>query len=110
MNKPNVKHINVHELKRLMETYPNLCLIDVREIPEWQEARIPCAVHIPKDQILSGIQDIMTDKNQPIYLHCRSGVRSAYAAQLLIDEGYNEVYTVDGGIMDWATYGYPIEQ
>jgi rhodanese-related sulfurtransferase len=110
MNKPNIKHINVHELKSLMDANPNLCLIDVREVPEWQEARIPGAVHIPKDQIVSGIRGIMLDKNQPIYLHCRSGVRSAYAAQLLIDNGYKDVCSVDGGILDWATYGYPIEQ
>lgn len=109
MNHPNIKHINVHELKLRMDKDPNLCLIDVRELPEWQEARISGAVHIPKDQLAMEIASVQAEKHQAIYLYCQGGVRSAYAAQTLMNEGYMEVYSVDGGIMEWATYGYPIE-
>ncbi|CEG57394.1 rhodanese-like domain-containing protein [Legionella fallonii] len=108
MTKPNVKTIDVHQLKNKMDTSADLCLIDVRELDEWQEIRIPGAHHLPKDTITSHIESKVTDKSQPIYLHCRGGVRSLYAAQCLIDIGYEEVYSVDGGIMEWAMYGYPV--
>lgn len=110
MTNPNIKTIDVHQLKEMMANNPNLCLIDVRELDEWQEFHIPGALHIPKDNIASSIAAIIPNKDQPIYLHCKGGVRSLFAAQSLMDLGYQEVYSVDGGIIDWAMSGYPIEQ
>jgi rhodanese-related sulfurtransferase len=106
----DIKTINAHELKNKMDVDPQLCLIDVRELEEWQEIRIPGAHHIPKDTIPTQIETYITDKSCPIYLHCRSGVRSLYAAQSLVNAGYKEVYSVDGGIIEWAMFGYPVEQ
>ena len=105
-----IRTINVHELKSKMDVDNNLCLIDVRELEEWQEIRIPGACHIPKDSISLQIEAHVNDKSLPIYLHCRGGVRSLYAAQCLLDLGYEEIYSVDGGIMEWAMFGYPVEQ
>lgn len=105
-----IKTINVHELKVKMENDSNLCLIDVREQEEWDEIRIPRARHIPKDSITLHIESHVNDKSLPIYLHCRGGVRSLYAAQCLLDLGYKEIYSIDGGIMEWAMFGYPVEQ
>ena len=110
MTKQNIKTVDVHHLKNKMDTHPDLCLIDVRELEEWQVARIPGAIHIPKDVITSNIDSKVTDKTQPIYLHCRGGVRSLYAAQCLMDIGYEEVYSVDGGIIEWAMFGYPVKE
>jgi len=110
MTNHEIKTIDVHELKNRMENQPNLCLIDVREPQEWQELHIPGAALIPKDEITVLIQATTADKDQPIYLHCRSGVRSLYAAQNLMDIGYKDVYSVTGGIIEWAMYGYPVEQ
>ncbi len=109
MTNPKVSIINVKELKALIDSDPKLCLIDVRETEEWQEGRIPGAIHIPKDSITTLIKSKVTDITQPIYLHCRSGMRSLFAAQCLLDMGYQQVYSVDGGIVDWASCGYPIE-
>lgn len=106
----NIKTVSVHELKNNMDKNPNLHLIDVRELEEWQEVHIPSAHHIPKDLISLEIESYISDKSAPIYLHCRGGVRSLYAAQCLIDLGYKEVYSVDGGIMEWAMFGYHVEQ
>lgn len=109
MTDSSIKSISVHELKELQEQNPDLCLIDVRELNEWQMGRIPGAILIPKDEITRCIEDKISDYNQPIYLHCRSGARSAYAAQCLAELGYKEVYNVEGGIMDWAMSGYPVD-
>ncbi|MGL5741836.1 MAG: rhodanese-like domain-containing protein [Legionella sp.] len=89
---------------------PDLCLIDVREREEWEEIHIPNAMHIPKDLIASCIETKVQDKNHPIYLHCKGGVRSLYAAVSLMERGYEEVFSLDGGIIEWAMSGYPIKQ
>lgn len=101
--------IDVHQLNDLRDKNPDLCLIDVREIHEWQEVRIPGAIHIPKDVITAHIEKHATDRDQPVYLHCRSGVRSLYAASALAEMGYSKVYSVNGGIMEWSECGYLVE-
>jgi rhodanese-related sulfurtransferase len=109
MNSNSIKTLNVHELKNAMDANNCLCLIDVREPDEWQEMRIPGAINIPKDQLALEIKQLIKEKDHPIYLHCRGGVRSLYAAQSLSELGYHEVYSIDGGIIEWAIFGYPIE-
>lgn len=108
MTENKVQKIDVQELKRLMDHDPNLLLIDVREPDEWESMHIAGAVLIPKDTIADKIHDVCEDKSQAIYLHCRSGVRSLHAAESLIAIGYESVYSVDGGIMDWAMFGYEV--
>jgi rhodanese-related sulfurtransferase len=109
MTKTAIKTINAQELKAKMAEQTDLCLIDVREADEWNEARIPGAQHIPKDLIGTNIKTVIADTLTPIYLHCRSGVRSLYAAETLMSLGYEDVYSLDGGILGWHNQGYPIE-
>lgn len=108
MIKPKIKNIDVHELKKRMDSQLHFYLIDVRELEEWQELRIPGALHMPKDSISLSIESVIPDKAQPIYLHCKGGVRSLYAAQILLELGYEDLYSVDGGIIQWAQSGYPV--
>ena len=110
MTNHKIETISTRELKIRRDANPDLCLIDVREDHEWQDSHIPGALHIPKDEITDRIEEKMPDRNHPIYLHCRSGVRSLYAANCLLEMGYHEVYSVDGGIVEWEMCGYPTEK
>lgn len=105
-----INQINVHELKKRLDNTPDLCLIDVREIDEWHEQHIPGALHIPKDDIVANIEAKIPDRDCPLYLHCRGGIRSLQAANNLLHLGYKEVYSIDGGIMEWAAAGYPVKK
>jgi rhodanese-related sulfurtransferase len=107
IKEPVVQTISVEKLKNHYDNDPNFCLIDVRELSEWQEAHIPKATLICKDAIREEIQKTVTDFNTPIYLHCKGGVRSMYAAQTLLELGYTNVYSVEGGIIAWAAAGFP---
>ena len=109
MTEHKVNTISVHELKKRRDANPNLYIIDVREDHEWQEQHIPGALHIPKDEIVTKIAAHVPEHDQPIYLHCRGGTRSLYAASSLLAAGYKEVYSVDGGMCDWEKSGYPVE-
>ncbi|KTD32953.1 Rhodanese domain protein [Legionella nautarum] len=109
MIEPKINTIDVHELKKRLDTNPNLCLIDVRELHEWQSLHIPGALHIPKDELAAKIEALIPEREKPIYLHCKAGVRSLYAANCLLNMGYQELYSIDGGIAEWAMVGYPVE-
>ena len=108
MTDNKIKSISVQELKALRDKNPDTCIIDVRELHEWHAIHIPDVLHIPNDQITSCIKEKVSDVNQPIYLHCRSGARSLFAAHCLMELGYKEVYNVDGGIIEWAMAGFPV--
>lgn len=101
--------IDVYELKKRYDESPDLCLIDVREPDEWNEGHIPGAIHIPKDTLACVIDGRIPDKEHPIYLYCRGGVRSLTAANTLNNLGYNQVYSVDGGIMDWMQANFSVQ-
>lgn len=108
MTDQQIKHISVEELKDLMDKNDNICLIDVREQHEWDDGHIKNAIHVPLNDVLSKIESISKDLDEPLYLQCRSGVRSQNAAAYLLQLGYKNVYSVDGGILSWQNCNYPI--
>lgn len=105
----NVQTIDVAELKKHYDNDDIICLIDVRELSEWQEIHIPKAIHIAKGDLPSKIQKQIPELIQPIFLHCRSGVRSMQAANELLKLGYENVYSVTGGILAWEAAGFPVK-
>ncbi len=73
-------------------------LIDVRESYEYAQGHIPGAVNIPLSHLERRLAE-MPDKNQPIYLYCRGGMRSRLAGKLLSRNGYTRLAYLSGGIM-----------
>lgn len=71
-------------------------LIDVRTTEEFDMGHLDNAIHIDYREILQKIDNITTDKEATIYLYCRSGVRSAIAAQLLHSRGYYKAENIGG--------------
>ncbi len=104
-----VKTISVVEFKQLCDSKSDACLIDVREPMECHQQRISGVTNIPKDLLIDRIQTMVSDHLRPIYLHCRAGVRSYDAALKLIQHGYENVYSVDGGLNAWIQAGYEVE-
>lgn len=83
-------------------------VVDVREPDEYAEAHILGAVLIPLGNITQETLPEVSGKK--LVLHCRSGKRSAYACEQLIQAMPElEVYNLEGGILAWMTQGYPVE-
>ena len=80
-------------------------LLDVREDDEWTAGHAPGAVHIPLGQL--GGQADQVPKDQPVYVICRAGGRSAYAAQALAGGGW-DVTNVSDGMQGWESAGRPM--
>jgi rhodanese-related sulfurtransferase len=80
-------------------------LLDVREDDEWTAGYAPGARHIPLGQLGARTAEIPQD--QVVYVICRSGARSARAAQALSAAGWDAI-NVAGGMQDWAAAGRPM--
>ncbi|HER33884.1 MAG: rhodanese-like domain-containing protein [Halothiobacillaceae bacterium] len=85
-----------------------VALIDVREDNEWKAGHIKGARHIPLGKLESKLGDIRGDNPDEVVLYCRSGNRSATAANLLVKGGFENVSHLGGGIIAWEGENYPV--
>ena len=79
-------------------------LVDVREDNELAQGRIPGTRHIPLGQLGGRLAEL--DRQQPVIAICRSGNRSARAAELLTAAGFTCDNMV-GGMLAWQAAGLP---
>ena len=85
-------------------------VVDVRTTAEVNKGIIPGAKIIDyfsdqfKEKLLS------FDKSTPIFVYCQSGGRSAEAFDLLVENGFQEVYELEGGMEYWNDEELPTEQ
>jgi rhodanese-related sulfurtransferase len=80
--------------------------VDVREPEEWVAGRAPTAIHLPMSQITTRLGEL-PEGEDPLYVVCRVGGRSARVVQYLVAQGYPAV-NVDGGMLAWAAAGRPL--
>ena len=99
--KAGYEQVSMEEGLELMKEDSGYILLDVRRTDEFEEGHIPGAINIPNESI--GTEEIkeLPDKNQTIYVYCRSGNRSKQASQKLVDLGYTDVIEF-GGIIDYS--------
>ncbi len=81
-------------------------LIDVREADEYAAGRIAGGRLIALNRLSAEAASI--DRNRPVIFYCRSGARSAMAAQAFAQDGY-DAHNMTGGLLEWAAAGLPIE-
>jgi rhodanese-related sulfurtransferase len=82
-------------------------LLDVRTAEEFAGGHLPNAVNIPVEDLEARLSEI--PMGQPVVVYCRSGNRSADAANILNRAGYTQVLDL-GGIIDWQAAGYQVVQ
>lgn len=111
-----IREITVEELASL--SGQPVLLLDVREPPEWEQGKIPGAVHVPRGLLEGSIGQLAgppagggPDQAGPqnIVLYCTSGIRSALAAATLKTMGYTGASSLAGGFQAWKTRGGPWE-
>lgn len=82
-------------------------LIDVRRPEEGNAGRIDGAAPCPRDALELSIGRYAPDLDTPVVVLCASGVRSVLAARTLLDMGYTQVSSVEGGFTGWTSAGLP---
>lgn len=107
--KSRIKEISAEETMKALEKEPNSVLIDVREESEYAAGHVKGAEHLGKGIIERDIEKRHPDHNQPLYLYCGGGYRSALSADNLQKMGYRNVYSVAGGWGAFKEIGIEIE-
>ncbi len=107
--KSEIDEVDVPHARDLLAGAEPPLLVDIRELDEWTEGRIPGAIHLPRGFLESRIEQAAPDRAQPIILYCAAGNRSAFAAKTLADLGYESVSSLAGGYTDWKRSGLPTE-
>ncbi|HCC07177.1 MAG TPA: rhodanese-like domain-containing protein [Clostridiales bacterium] len=95
-----VNSIKPEEAKKNLKNDSNIILLDVRTKEEYIVSHIPGSILIPVDNIKVEVEAKIRDKEDIVYVYCRSGNRSQTAATELVKMGYANVYDL-GGIQDW---------
>ncbi len=91
---------------------PRIVVIDVREPAELEAGRLPGAIHIPRGLLefrIGGCREL-TDPSVPVLVYCRSGARSALAAETLQRMGYSNVSSLAGGFEAWVAGGKALDE
>ncbi len=103
--KKDAPAISVEELQRKFGLKENFILIDVRTEVEYMAGHISGAILIQRGIAEWMVAPEVDDRNMQIIIYCKKGSRSALTAKALIDIGYRNVRTLDGGINRWAEKG-----
>lgn len=100
--------ITIEEYKEKFEGNQDTVLIDVREVEEFEEVRLPNTVNIPLNDIQERISEIPQDKE--VVLVCRSGGRSHMAGEFLEANGYDTIYNLLEGTLGWVRRDLPTNE
>lgn len=91
--------ISVEELKQRLDAKEQVFVLDVREPGEYQFCNIGGTL-IPMNDLARRVNEL--DPEAHIVVHCRSGHRSAMAAEFLRRQGFEKVQNLAGGILAWV--------
>ena len=94
------KQVSSDEAVRLMAESKGYVILDVRTAEEYRSGHIDGAICIPNETIGKDMPEELPDKNQRIFVYCRSGNRSRQAASKLAALGYTDIIEF-GGINSW---------
>lgn len=89
-------HINVEDVAARKD---ELAVVDIRDPQSFSMGHMPNAMHLSNDSLPTFLAN--TPKEKPVVVVCYHGISSQQAAQFLIEQGYEDVYSMDGGFEVW---------
>ncbi|HEV2126690.1 MAG TPA: MBL fold metallo-hydrolase [Chloroflexota bacterium] len=101
---PEVPEVRIQELENRSD---EAVVLDVREREEYAAGHVPGALNLPQADLATRLDELPRDK--PLLLICQGGYRSLRAAQFLVQAGFTDVASVQGGTGAWQARGYPVE-
>lgn len=100
------QHIDVHGALELVEK-EGAHLVDIRDPQSFAVAHAKNAYHLTNDSLVSFMEN--AEYEQPVLVMCYHGISSQGAAQYLVNQGFEQVYSVDGGFEAWHRASLPVD-
>jgi rhodanese-related sulfurtransferase len=82
-------------------------VLDVRNPDEFASGHLPGAKNIPIDELANRLSEIEKSKAQIVITVCQSGVRSGTAVSILNKAGFEQAFSLDGGVAEWKAQSLP---
>lgn len=99
--------VQVEETRRMVNSgSPELILVDVRNVTEYDAAHIRGAISLPLANFSNSTAAL--NKTAKIVVYSEDGANSTLATGILVEQGFERVYNVVGGITAWNESGYPL--
>ena len=95
--------IHVHQLDEMIDNKEDFFLLDVREIPEYKSDTIEGATRYSVDELREFLEEIPEGKK--IVVFCEVGLRGYVAARILMQNGFEEVFNLIGGMRTYRLIG-----
>ena len=112
--KATIKECSVRNVRDCLNS--GTLLVDIREPAEYERGHIPGAVLIPRGMLEFDLVKLLEEsartgalEDSDIILYCGTGGRSALATKSLDEMGFNNVKSMDGGIVAWAEAKFPLD-
>lgn len=102
------EHVSPEKWKSLLETEENKVLLDVRNDYEWAVGRFegaecpPCETFREFKQYAEDLTTKVDPKQTPVMMYCTGGIRCELYSSLLRNKGFEQVYQLDGGIINYG--------
>jgi glyoxylase-like metal-dependent hydrolase (beta-lactamase superfamily II) len=110
-----IKTITVKQLARKVLNHEDLFILDARNTDDFDDWKIEGKnieiINTPYFDLLEGVDSILDKlpKNKEIYVICAKGGSSEFVAQQIAEEGFTDVYSVEGGMKAWSEHLEPIK-
>jgi adenylyltransferase/sulfurtransferase len=104
--KGGIREVTVEQVNEMLSNGEGVLLLDVREKDEWREGYIEGAVNVTRGMLEMQVERVIPDKSAKIVCYCAGGIRSAFAAKVMMEMGYEDVVSMAGGFNGWKQAGF----
>ena len=94
------KHLSINQLIHMTTDSNDVQIVDIRDGASFSTAHIEGAINLTNENIAQFIAG--ADMDKPLVVVCYHGVSSQGAANYLIEQGFDDVYSLDGGYSAWS--------
>ena len=102
-----VTNLNVSDFSKKVAD-SSVVVLDVRTPGEFQEGHIKNAINVDFEGANFEGEVTKLDKTKTYAVYCRSGRRSGLATEVMAKNGFNSIFKLNGGIIDWQAAGNPL--
>lgn len=88
----------------------NGVFLDLRDAADYKQGHITDALHIPASKIDSRVGELEKYRSSPIILVCKMGQQAGAVSKKLKEKGFEKVYKMNGGMVEWSNLQLPTTQ
>ena len=96
---------SVQQAKEMIDK-GDVFILDVRTQEEYNAGHIRNSTLIPVQDLGKRLNEVPRDRE--ILVYCRTGGRSTAASEILVNNGFTQIYNMKGGITEWTKAGYEV--